>query len=364
MALQAVDPGFDPRGLLTFRVIVPDAGYPEDAQVLAFFDRYAERLRALPGVESAGMVSWAPMSGADTDVTFVIEGEPPPEPGQDKAIWYRQVDAGYFETMGIRHLAGRTFTAADAAGQPPVVVMGAAAAQRWFGGDAVGKRLKPGGDPASDEPWWTIVGVVDNVRHNGLDAEPKMEMYIPHALDPRRSMTLVLRTSGDPQALVQPARRALAAIDPTLALAGVQTAEELVAGSTALPRFLTLCVVAFGGTALFLAALGVYGVVAQVVGRRTRELGLRMALGADRGAVLRLVMRQGLALAAAGLAAGLVGAVLTGRLIEGLLFEVAPRDATTLLAATAVLAAVALLATWLPARRATRLDPLAALREE
>jgi putative ABC transport system permease protein len=363
--LQRVDPGFEPSGLLTFRVIVPDAGYPERADVAAFYARYLERLGALPGVESASMVSWMPMSGADTDVTFVVEGEPPPEPGRQKAIWYRQVDPGYFRTLHIPLLAGRAFTPADGAEAPPVVVLGETAARAWFGGeDAVGKRLKPGDDPESDEPWWTVVGVVGSVRHAGLAAEPKHEIYLPHAQSPRASMTLVLRTAGAPQALVPPARAALADLDPTLALAGVQTASELVAGSLALPRFLALCVLAFGAVALFLAALGVYGVVAEVVGRRTRELGLRMALGADRSAVLRLVMRQGLALAAAGLVAGLAGALLTGRLLEGLLFQVAPRDLATLAAATALLATVALLAAWLPARRATRLDPLAALREE
>ena len=208
------------------------------------------------------------------------------------------------------------------------------------------------------------MGVVDDVRHAGLGEEPKLEMYFPEAQGPRRSMSLVLRTAGDPEALVAPARAALAQMDPSLAIADVGTAAELVAGSVAIPRFLTLCVLAFAAMALFLAALGVYGVVAQSVGRRTRELGLRMALGADRAAVLRLILTQGLALVAAGLALGLAGALLTGRLLRGLLFHVEPADAPTLVAVTVLLAAVALLATWLPAHRATRLDPLTALREE
>ncbi len=365
VALEGVDPGFDPRGVLSFRVAVPPTTYPEPAQAAALLDRYLERLRALPGVESASMISWLPMSGADTDVSFVVEGEPAPEPGHEHVIWYRQIDPDYFSSLRIRRLAGRTFTAADSADAPRVVVLGEAAARRFFPGeDAVGKRLKPGDDPSSDEPWWTVVGVVANVRHAGLDADPKLEMYLPEAQAPRRGMTIVLRTAGRPEDLVGPARAALTALDPALALAGVDTLSDMVSGSVAVPRFLTLCVLAFAAVALFLAALGVYGVVAQVVGRRSRELGLRMALGADRGAVLRLVMRQGMVPVAAGVAIGLLGALLAGRLIRGLLFQVPPTDAVTLAAVTGLLAAAALLATWLPGRRATRLDPLVALREE
>jgi len=362
--LQRVDPGFDPGGVLTFRVAVPPSGYPEDPQVAAFYDRYLERLRASPGVDSVGMVSWMPMSGSDTDTSVVLEGEPAPEPGQAKVLWYRQVDPDYFRALGIDLVAGRTFTAGDSASAPRVVVLGEAAARRFFPqGEAVGKRLKPGGDPGADEPWWTVVGVVESVRHGGLDADPKLEMYLPHAQSPRRSMTVVVRSQGPPEAQVPAARAALGELDPTLSLAAVGTARELVSASVALPRLLTLCTLSFGLVALLLAALGIYGVVAQVVGRRTRELGIRIALGAERAAVLRLVMTQGGVLVAVGLVAGLAGAALAGRWVRGLLFQVAPADPGTWLGAIGLLAAAALLATWLPARRATHLDPLTALRE-
>lgn len=364
-ALQSVDPGFEPEGVLTFGVGVPASDYPEPAQVAGFYAGFLERVRSLPGAASAGMVSYVPMSGSDTDVSFVIEGEAPPEPGQGKAIWYRQVDPEYFRTMRIPVLAGRTFTAADDAG-PPVAVLGEAAARRYFPGQsAVGERIKPGSDPASEGPWWTIIGVVGSVRHSGLDADPKMEMYIPHAVAPRRAMTIVVRTAADdPLALVPSFRAELGAMDPNLAISGTRTAEALIAGSVALPRFLTTSLVSFGVLALVLAGLGIYGVIAYTVSQRTREMGIRLALGAHRKDVVRLVMKQGSIFLGAGLAVGLGTALLLGQVIRGLLFQVPPQDAVTLVAVPILLAGVAFLATYIPARRATRVDPVVALREE
>lgn len=364
-ALRSVDPGFQPQGLVTFTVGLPQPDYPERQQVASFYDGFLERIRSLPGVGAAGMVSAVPMSGNDTDVDFVIEGEPPPAPGQTHVIWYRQADPAYFQTMRIPLLEGRPFTASDNP-DAPVVVMGEAAAQRFFPGeDAVGKRIKPGSDPSADRPWWTIIGVVGSVRHTGLDADPKSEMYIPQALAPRRGMTVVVRAAGGaPQDLVPSIRAELRALDPNLAMAGVQTAERMIAGSVALPRFLTTSLVAFGLLALLLAGIGIYGVVAYAVGQRTRELGIRVALGAERRDVLGLVMGQGLAFVGAGLAIGLVAALALGHAIRGLLFQVPPQDPLTLLVVPVALAAVAALATYVPARRATRVDPVIALRDE
>jgi len=299
-------------------------------------------------------------------VSFVIEGEPAPEPGEEKVIWYRQADEDYFRTMEIPLHAGRTFTPADADEAAPVAVIARSAAERFFPGeDPVGRRIKPGDDPASDDPWFTIVGVVGSVRHIGLDSEPKLEMYLPHGAFPRRSMTLVLRSTGpDPTALAPAVRTVVRDLDPTMAVAGLSTMDALVSGSVVLPRFLTLCLSAFGALALLLASMGVYGVISQLVSQRTRELGIRIALGASRATVLGMVLRQGAGLLAAGVAVGIVAAFLVGRLIQGLLFQTSPVDPITYLALPLLLAAVALLATWIPARRAAAVDPITALRTE
>ncbi|HUG40416.1 MAG TPA: ABC transporter permease [Longimicrobiales bacterium] len=365
-ALQSVDPGFRAEGVLTFRVNAPASRYPEDEQTAAFYRSLLERFEGLSGVESAGMVSWAPFSGGDTDVSFVIEGEPAPAPGEAKVIWYRQADPDYFRTMRIPLLAGRTFTGADETGASPVAVLARSAAERFFPGtDAVGKRIKPGSDPGSDDPWVTIVGVVGSVRHLGLDSDPKLEMYLPHGAFPRRSMSIVLRTSGsDPTALAPAVRAAVKELDPNMAVAGLSTMESLVSGSVALPRFLSLCISAFGALALLLAAVGVYGVISQLVSQRTRELGIRMALGADRRTVLGMVLRQGAVLVAGGAILGLGAALLVARAIEGLLFQTSPVDPATYVGLPLLLGAVAFLATWIPARRAAAVDPMTALRNE
>ncbi len=365
MELQAVDPGFDPEGVLTFSVGAPSSEYEEPEEVTALYEAFLERIRSMPAVRSAGMVSHVPMADGDTDVDFVIEGRPAPGPGRERVIWYRQVDPAYFRTMGIPVLAGRAFDASDnRRNAAPVVVLGEAAAARFFPGeDPVGRRIKPGTDPESDGPWWTIVGVVGSVRHAGLAAAPKEEMYLPHALAPRRAMTVVVRTDGEPGALVPSIRAELHRINPNLALSGVGTAERLVAGSAALPRFLAVCLVTFAALALVLAGIGIYGVIAYAVGERTHELGVRVALGARPGDVVRLVLRQGALFVTAGLVVGFGAALVVGRIIQTLLFQVAPRDPIILTAVPLVLAVVALAAMYVPARRATRVDPLVALRE-
>jgi putative ABC transport system permease protein len=366
VALQSVDPGFQPRGVLTFQIGLPAAEYSENARVNTFFNDFLARIRALPGVGEAGMVSSVPMSGNDTDASFVIEGEPAPAPGQGKVIWYRQVDPDYFPTMRIPLLEGRGIQPSDGPDGPRVAVLSETAAQRFFPGqDPVGKRFKPGSDPTRDIPWWTIIGVVGSVRHVGLDAAPKAEMYISQAQAPRRSMTLVVRARrGDPLRLVPSVRAALHDIDPRLAISQVHTEDAIIGRTIALPRFLTLCLIAFGLMALVLAGIGIYGVIAYTVGQRTREMGIRMALGAGRGDVVRLVMAQGSVIVAVGLAVGLLAALALGRAIRGLLFHVPSADAITFVVAPVVLAGVAILAVYIPARRATRVDPLDALRTE
>lgn len=365
LSLQSVDPGFEPEGVLTFNVSAPASSYPEARQVATFYTTLLDRLDGLNGVASSGMVSAVPFSGSDTDMSFVIEGDAAPAPGEQKIIWYRQVDPDYFRTMEIPIVSGRGFTAADGVDAGPVV-LGRAAAERFFPGqDPVGRRVKPGSDPASDDPWLTIVGIVESVRHVGLDAAPKLEMYLPHGAFPRRSMSIVLRSErGDPTALAGAVREVVKGLDPAMAVQGLSTMEALVAGSMAVPRLLTLGIGAFGLVALLLAALGVYGVIAQLVAQRTRELGIRMALGADQGKVIGMVLRQGAALIAVGAGVGLGAALVTGRLIQGLLFQTDPLDPLTFLALPLLLSAVALFATWIPARRAAAIDPITALRTE
>ncbi|MEJ2185412.1 MAG: ABC transporter permease [Gemmatimonadota bacterium] len=366
LALQSVNPGFQPRGLLTFEIGLPAGEYAEGTRVNTFLNDFLTRIRALPGVGEAGMVSSVPMSGNDTDASFVIEGEPAPTPGQGKVIWYRQVDPDYFRTMRIPLIEGRGIRASDGPDAPRVAVLSETAAQRFFPGqDPVGKRFKPGSDPARDIPWWTVVGVVGSVRHAGLRAAPRAEMYISQAQAPRRSMTLVVRaTRGDPLQLVAGVRAVLRDMDPHLAISRVRTQDAIIGRTIALPRFLTLCLIAFGFMALVLAGIGIYGVIAYAVGQRTREMGIRMALGAGRGDVVRLVMGQGALIIAGGLAAGLLAALGLGRAIRGLLFHVPSADVVTFIVAPLVLTGVALLAIYVPARRATRVDPLDALRTE
>lgn len=367
LELNSVDTGFRSEGVLTFRLNTPESRYGSAEEAAGFYRTLLDRLEGLPGVASAGMVSWVPLGGGDTDVSMVIEGEPPPAPGEAKTIWYRQVDPDYFRTMDIDVVAGRGFTAADnSPDAAPVVVIGQTAAERFFPGqDALGKRIKPGSDPASEGPWSTIVGVVEAVRHSGVDQDPKLEMYLPHGAYPSRSMNVVLRTATDDPTSLAPAVRAVVKeLDPSMAVGGLTTMNALVAGSLALPRFLTLCISAFGLLALLLAAIGVYGVISQLVSRRTREVGIRMALGAERRTVIGMILRQGGVLVVAGAALGVVAALGVGRLIRGLLFQTSPTDPVTYLALASLLAAVAIFATWIPARRAAAVDPVTALRDE
>lgn len=366
VSLRAVDPGFRPHGVLTGTLTTPVAAYPEPAQVVTFYDQLTERIGGLPGVESAGGASNIPFSGSGTDLSFVIEGEPAPEPGAPNVLWYRQVTPTYFDAIGLGLLSGRGFTGADREGTDPVLILSQPAADRFFPGqDPVGRRIKPGDDPASDGPWWTIIGVAGSAHHSDLSGNPRIEGYLAHAQYPARFMTLVVRSAaGEPEALAQGIRDIVREMDPNLALGNVSTLEDLLSGSVALERFLTLCIGAFGLLALLLAAIGVYGVTSELVGQRTREIGIRVALGADRSRVLRMVLGQGAVLIAIGAGTGLLASVAVARMVRGLLFGVTAADPTTFVLVASALAAVALLATYVPARRAAAVDPMTALRAE
>lgn len=275
------------------------------------------------------------------------------------------VTPDYFRAMGIALLGGRTFGEADAGLESPVAVINETAARRyWPDGDPLGARIRQPGNE-----WARIVGVVEDVRHQGLSREPRGELYFLHAHSPRvwypvRAMTLVLRTGTDPTALADAVRREVRGLDPSLALYRVETMQRAVTRSTASERFAMLLQLVFGAVALVLAAVGIYGVLAHSVAQRTQEIGIRMALGAEKGRILGLIVRQGMGLAAMATGLGLLGALAAGQVLASLLFGVSPRDPVTFGAVAATILTVAFLATWLPARRAAAVDPQTALRYE
>ena len=359
--LQGVQPGFDARNVLTARVSVPANAYPSDTAVRGFYDQLLARLAQLPNVRGAAATSVLPFSGNNTDVSIAIEGREIPPVGQEPAVWYRLVTSDYLRTMGIALRGGRTFGDADRAGGPRVALINETAAARfWPGESAVGKRIRLGA--ASEEPWTEIVGVVADVRHSSLGLPPTSELYLPAAQLGQRSMVLVIRTDGPPERVAASVRAELARLDRSLPLADVRTMESRVVESLALPRLYMLLFAIFSALALTLAAIGIYGTMAYSVAQRTQEIGIRMALGAQARDVLGMVVRQGTTLAAIGIAAGLVAALLATRVMRTLLYEVSTTDPTTFIGVPLVLAAVALLASWVPARRATRVDPVVAFR--
>jgi putative ABC transport system permease protein len=365
-SLLAVDPGFRPEGVLTMNVALPGTKYPDVAQRAAFAEAVIERLRALPGVTAAGMVSNLPMSGEESIDAVVIEGAPPPKPGEVPLADYRSATPGYFEAMGIRLLQGRLFNPGDGAQAPRVAVIDATMARAyWPGTDPLGKRFRRGlyGDKEK-APWLTVIGVVDNVRHSGLHVEPRPQMYFAQAQSPAGGMYFAVRTGRDPESLIADARAAVFAVDRDQPVTKILTMEQVVFESLAGRRFNMVLLGIFAGLALVLAAVGIYGITSYSVVQRTREMGLRMALGAQPWTVLALVLREAGKLTALGLAAGLALALAATRLMASLLFGVGSADPATFAAVAVGLAAVALLAAYLPGRRATQVDPMVALRAD
>jgi putative ABC transport system permease protein len=344
-ALLRVEPGFRPDGVRA-----------------AFYDRALESLAALPGVVSVAAVTTVPVSGNDMIFSFEVDGQPPRPPDQAvSANWY-SVSPGYFETMGLPLMAGRAFTAADAAASPRVAIINQTFARRMFPGeDPLGRRLRMGIDGTVARE---IVGVVGDVRHYGLDSAVTMQMYEPYAQIAFDEMTFLVRTSGDPGAIAGESRRAVLSVDPEQPVTSTRTLTGIIAESTAQRRFTLVLLSAFAAAALLLAAVGVYGVIAFAVSQRTHEIGVRMALGAERRAILGLVLRQGMTMVLAGVAAGLAGALALSRLARALLYGVGATDPPTYALTATLLCLVAFAATYLPARRATRVEPTTALRCE
>jgi len=354
--------GFDPRHALTLRATLPPSRYADGRQIAAFHRQAQERLSALPGVESATSTSFLPGRDVRNSTEFQIEGRPAPPPGQESVSSYQQVGADYFRTVRIPVINGREFSADDVEGAPLVAVISKTLARRYFPNeDPLGRRVKVGASE-SVAPWYTIVGVTGDVPRLWLDREMQPMLYLPNQQLPGRDAYLVVRVSGAPMAAVQAVRAQIAALDDKLPLYEIKSHEQVIADSMAGLRLVAALMVMFGALALALAAVGIYGVMAYAVSQRTREIGVRVALGARPQDVFRLVVGQSLKLAALGLAIGLPVALALGRMMAGALFGVIALEPLTFVGFTLLLTGVAMLAGYLPARRATKVDPITALR--
>jgi putative ABC transport system permease protein len=358
--LQQVAPGFDARGGLTMEVNLAQAKYAQPEQRAAFLRQALERLKTLPGVEFAGATHRLPLRG-NSGRGFQIEGRP--APGESNRVNYRAVTPDYFRAMGAPLEAGRTFTEEEAWQKQSAVIINQALQRRyWPDENPLGKRIRFGGAP--DSPWFAIVGVAADVKESGLNTDTEAGLYLPYVWEPAPAMTLVLRTEPEPLSLAAAASAAIRQVDSEQAVSKISTLEQLLSETVAQPRFNTGLLAVFALFALLLASVGIYGVMAYAVEQRRQEIGLRMALGARPRDVLKLVVAQGVKLMALGLAIGLVAALGLTRWLETLLFGVETTDLPTYVAISTLLAAVALAACYLPARRATRIDPMVALRHD
>jgi predicted permease len=378
--LLRVDPGFEPNQVLRLDLALPGAKYPEPQQQTAFYNDLIARLRALPGVESAGATTQTPLGPGDNWIAFAIEGRPDPPQGAQQQAAVRAVSDDYFRTMKIPLRKGRFFSNADARvalplirwfeqqpfpehfkepqAAPAVIINETMARLYWPNEDPLGHRLS-----ILFSPWLTVVGVVGDVHHTGLHTPPNPELYLSQLQEPQSAMAVMARTSGDPLQLASAAREQVKAIDKDLPVT-VTTMDQIFSNSLAGQRFNTLLLGIFASVAFLLAMIGVFGVINYSVAQRTHEIGIRIALGAQRGDVFRLVVGQGLILALVGVGLGTAGALALTRLITGLLYSVSPTDGPTFLMVSLIVTVVAVLACYLPARRATRVDPLVALRYE
>jgi len=374
VALRRFDPGFDSRRVVTAVVSLKGSRSEAPARRLAFYREVLDRVRALPGVVSASAINHLPLAGDVWGFPFQIEGQPPSAPGESPSAAFRVVLPGYFQAMGLPLVRGRDFTDDDRLGTPGAVIVNEWLAQRyWPGADPIGKRMTLD-DLDKNPEWLTVVGVARNAARGKWAAAPDEEMYLPLQQSrlylereggPFSFLTLVARTSTDQPAALGPSlRTAVWSVDGNVAVSEVQTMEQVVAGATASPRFYLLLLGSFAAAALVLAALGIYGVMSYSVAQRRNEIGIRMALGARPADVMRLVMNEAAGVVALGAAAGLVVALLVTRMMGALLYGVAATDPVTFALVSVALTLVALLATYVPARRAIRVDPLKALRAE
>ncbi|HYU98710.1 MAG TPA: ABC transporter permease, partial [Pyrinomonadaceae bacterium] len=362
--LRQVSPGFESQNLLTFVVGIPEVKYPTGKQA-QFYRDLITRIQSLPGVRSASSIIPLPLSGDSFSISFETEGRPVAKGDRPSADFFA-VQGDYFKTLGVSMLKGRDFTERDNKQGPPVVIVNQAFARKFFPNeDPVGKRVRPGISTDTDEPAMReIIGVVSDIRNRNLSSELRPGYYMPAAQMPFNQMTLVVRTTNDPHSVITAVQNEVHAMDNELPIFNVKTMDEYISATVAGPRFNATLLVIFAGVALILTIVGLYGVMSYSVAQRTNEIGIRMALGAQTSDVLRLIVSQGFKLVLIGLGIGLAGAFALMRVIASLLFGVTAKDPLTFAAVAVLLALVALLACYIPARRATRLDPLHALRYE
>jgi predicted permease len=365
LKLQQLDPGFRPDGVLTMGVFLPNATWMKAEEQAEFYRQLVERVSALPGVRAAGVTSDLPWTGYENKAVFPIEGKAFP-PNQLPQAGYHFISADYLRTIGVPLVAGRWFDARDARGTEPVILINRSMARKyWPGEDPIGKRIASNGNvPPKDKDWARIIGVIGDVKDqpNSIQADPSF--YWPITQEPYPELHLAIRAGNDPLSLIAAVRREVRALNKDVPVTEVKTLETIATAALAGQRFRLLVVGIFALTALALAAIGIYGVMSYLVSQRTHEIGIRTALGARRVDVLKLVLKQGLKLATTGVAVGLAGAFALTRLMEGMLFGVKPTDPLTFIGIPMLLAVVALLACVIPARRATKVDPLIALRHE
>ena len=363
LKLSQVETGFNATGVMTMRLALTPQKYADAQRRAALYQQLLERTKALPGVEAVGTISELPLSGQENDTYFTIEGKPPAAPGsEDRLANFRTASPDYFRVMGIPLVKGRFFGDQDREGAPRVVIISETFARKFFPDeDPLGHRLTLDlGDPWTGE----IIGVVGNIRHRNLADEPFREMYTNIAQTPRGQVNLVVRTQSDPAAVTSAVKNEVQALDKDLPIYSPKTMAQRVSESAAAPRFRTMLLGLFAGLALVLAGVGIYGVIAYSVTQRTHEIGIRMALGAQRRDILKLILGRGIVLTLIGVGIGLCGALLMTRVMASLLFGVSATDPVTFFGVSLLLMAVALLASYLPARRATRVDPMVALRYE
>ncbi len=363
--LRNLDPGFRADHLLTMKVDLSEVKYPDRERRAAFFDEVMRRVRELPGVRSAAVAGNLPLTYNGDSMTIGVEGVPDPPPGQRPDVIFRAIGPGYFNTMSIPIVGGRDFTDQDNADAKDVVVISEKTAQHfWPGQDPIGKRLKPGSSTSKSE-WREVIGVVKDVRQNDLIAPPKMQMYFTYRqVKAIAANALVIRTTVEPMSLAGSVRNAIWSVDKDQAVADIDTMDHVVAKAVARQRFSMLLLGLFAAVALLLASVGIYGVMSYSVAQRTREIGIRMALGARRADVLQMTVRQGLKLVGAGMILGLAAAFLLTRVMATLLYGISATDPITFAGISLVLLAVAVLASYVPALRATKVDPIIALRAQ
>ena len=358
--LGSVDPGFDGRGVALTSFVLPTRTYPSESSMVRFADALVERVASIPGVRAAATTNIVPMCSCNSTSSFNVAGRPPYPPGERPDIGWRVVTPGYFGAMGMTLRAGRLFTAADQAGAAPVVIVTETVSRRWFpDGGALGRLLYLAGDTTQPAQ---VVGIIGDLRHDGPMRPASAELYLPQSQRPENGLTIVARTDGEPAMLLPLLRRAVREVDADLPVYDQTTMRSVMGLAVGPYRFSMRLLAGLGLVALLLAAVGIYGVIAHLVAQRTREIGIRVALGGDQASVRSLVVRQGMAPALVGVVAGLAAALSLGSVLSRLTAGVSPRDPLTLAAVALLLLAVALAACWAPAQRAARVDPIEALR--